>query len=158
MWKNNYSLTKSPKYGRVLNMRALHSVLNIPEYALRVLSTSGFWICKELHMVLDMPQHGSIYLSRTRICLNMSEFTLMAARHRGFIYSRTYEKSKLEKISQFSKGATFLDFIYWFYRVFGKLRQRISTQNHVFSILLNWERYYLRHIFLTVHTLEEVRR
>ena len=66
-------------------------------------------------MVLDMPQHGSIYLSRTRICLNMSEFTLMAARQRGFIYSRTYEKSKLEKISQFSKGALssilYIDFI-----------------------------------------------
>ena len=72
--------------------------------------------------------------------------------------SRTYEKYKLEKISQFLKIVTFLDFIYWFDRVFGKSRQRISTRTHAFLIILNWELYHLLHIFLTVWTLEEVKR
>ena len=74
------------------------------------------------------------------------------------LQSRTYEKYKLENISQFSRVAFFVDFIYWFDRVFGKSRQKISTQTQAFSILLNWERYLLLHIFLTVYTLEKFRQ
>ena len=69
-----------------------------------------------------------------------------------------YEKYKLGKISQLSKVASFLNFIYWFDLVFGKSRQRISTRNQAFSILLNWEQCHLLYIFLIVKTLEEVRR
>ena len=49
--------------------------------------------------------------------------------------------------------------LYFFLMEFSKkLRQRISTRAHAFSNLLNWERYHLLHIFLTVFTLEEIRR
>ena len=78
--------------------------------------------------------------------------------NRVVLWSRMYEKYKLEKISLFSKAATFLDFVYWFDQIFGKSRQRISTRTHAFSTLLNWEQYHLLHTSLTVYTLEEVRR
>ena len=58
-------------YGRVFNMRALHSILDISD----VLNMPGFWIW--LHKVLNMPQYGWIYLNKTWICLNMSEFTII---------------------------------------------------------------------------------
>ena len=45
-------ICQDSEYGRVLNMQ-------------------------ELHRVLNMPQYGWIYLSRTWICLNMSGFTIM---------------------------------------------------------------------------------
>ena len=32
--KSKFCIWQSSEYGRVLNMRALHSVLNMPEYAL----------------------------------------------------------------------------------------------------------------------------
>ena len=83
---------KYAKYGKilnvagVLNMRALHSVLNMPEYTL-----TKFWIylglnmseyrkalnIQELHRVLNTLQYGLICLNRTWICLNMSEFTII---------------------------------------------------------------------------------
>ena len=71
---------------RVLNMQALHSVLNshyMPwqrfeyisgsKYA-RILNMAGFWL--ELHRILNMPQHGWICLTWTWICLNLCEFTV----------------------------------------------------------------------------------
>ena len=89
--------------GRVLNTRALHGVLNMPRYTLtnfqyasitrhseyariyfhklrsRVLNMSGFWIWQgsEYARVLNIRQYGWICLSRTLICLNMSEFTII---------------------------------------------------------------------------------
>ena len=76
-------LWESSGYGRVLNMRALHSVLNMPEYAL-----TEFWIylgskyarilnMQELHRVLDMPQYRWVCLNGTWICLNMSIFWII---------------------------------------------------------------------------------
>ena len=80
---------QSSEYGRVLNMWALHSVLNMPEYALnKFWIYLGFYICQdseywrvlnmqELHRALNMPQYGWICQNRTWICLNISEFTII---------------------------------------------------------------------------------
>ena len=45
------------------------------------------------------------------------------------LQSRTYEKQQLEKLSQISKVATLLDFIFYFDGVFRKSRQRISRND-----------------------------
>ena len=67
-WGPKYA--KSSEYGRVLNMLALHSVLNMPEYALTELCMYlTFKICRdseygrvlnmqELHRVLNISQYG----------------------------------------------------------------------------------------------------
>ena len=68
---SKFWIWQSSAYGRVFNMRALHSILDISE----VLNMPGFWIW--LHKVLNMPQYGWIYLNKTWICLNMSEFTII---------------------------------------------------------------------------------
>ena len=71
------------EYGRVLNMQASHSVLNIPEYVM-----TEFWIylriyyvriliMQQLHRFLNMPQYGWVCLTRTWIYLSMSEFTIL---------------------------------------------------------------------------------
>ena len=69
-------------------MRVLHSLLNMPEYALTEFWISfWFWICQDsefdrvlnmqkLHRVLNMPRYDWICLNRTWICLNMSEVML----------------------------------------------------------------------------------
>ena len=69
-------------------MRALYSVLNIPEYVLTELWIClRFLLCKDcengrvvnmqkLHSVLNMPQYHWICLNRTWIFLNMSEFMI----------------------------------------------------------------------------------
>ena len=69
---------------------------------------------------------------------------------REVLESLTTKKYELEKISKFPKIAIFLGFTHLFPRIFGKSRQRISTQTHAFSILLNTERYHQLHISLTV--------
>ena len=83
-WKRQIS-----RYGRVLNMRALHSVLNMPKYAfIEFWILSWLQICQnseygrvlnmqELHRVLNRSQYVWICLKRTWISLNMSEFTIM---------------------------------------------------------------------------------
>ena len=51
---SNFWICQSSDYGRVLNIKALHSVLNMPVYALaefwmylgRFLNMPGFWIYK----------------------------------------------------------------------------------------------------------------
>ena len=80
---------QSSEYGRVLDMWVLHSVLNMPEYALKEFWIYlGFYICQdskywrvlnmqELHRALNMPQYGWICQNRTWICLNISEFTII---------------------------------------------------------------------------------
>ena len=66
-------------------MRTLHSILNMPEYAL---TDFWIWICQnsgyvrvlnmqELHRALNMPQYGWICLNRMWICLDMSESTMI---------------------------------------------------------------------------------
>ena len=72
-----------------INKWPLHSVLNIPEYALAEFCLFlRFLICQDsaygrvlnmqdLYMVLNISQYGWIYLNRTWICLNMSEFTII---------------------------------------------------------------------------------
>ena len=86
-----------PKYAKILNMakfwtwqgvnmRALHSVLNMPEHDFTELWIYlVFWICQvseygrvlnmqELRKVLNMPQYGWICLSRREYawtCLNL---------------------------------------------------------------------------------------
>ena len=77
------------EYGKVFNMRALHSVLNMPEYALtEVWIYLRFYICQdyeygralnmqELHRVLNIPQYSWACLNITWICLDMYEFTMI---------------------------------------------------------------------------------
>ena len=70
-------------------------------------------------------------------------FTYIGSRQKSIFFF-------LEKISKFPKIAIFLDFTHLFPQIFGKSRQRISTQTYAFSILLNTERYHQLHISLTV--------
>ena len=82
-------IRQNSEYDRVLNMRALRSVLNVPKYAL-----AEFWILswsqicqnsehgrvlnmQELHRVLNMSQYVWICLKRPWISLNMSEYAIM---------------------------------------------------------------------------------
>ena len=71
------------EYGRVLNIQMLHSILNMPEYASLISKyISGAKYARirymqELHRVLKKLQYGWLCLNRTRICLNMSDFTII---------------------------------------------------------------------------------
>ena len=77
---------KSSEYCKVLNIQALHSVLNMPENTLTEFWIYlGFYICQYsgcsravnmqvLHRVLIMSQCCLICLSATGIWLNMSEY------------------------------------------------------------------------------------
>ena len=83
---------QSSEYGRVLKLRALHSILNMPEYALTEFWIYlGFSMCQDSecgsqcasawllnmqkwHKIQSMPQYGWICLKRTWICMNMSIF------------------------------------------------------------------------------------
>ena len=78
----------SSEYGRVLNMPALHSVLNMPKCLDRVLNTSWvlnmpeFWIWQgsEYLRVAQGSKYATIWLnslSRTWISLNISELTII---------------------------------------------------------------------------------
>ena len=73
VWNNSkFWIWQSSEYGRVLIMWALHSVLNMPEFALTEFSIYlGFHICQNseygrvlnmqgLHRVLHMPQNSLI--------------------------------------------------------------------------------------------------
>ena len=78
---------ESSQYGKVLNMWALCSALNMAEYALTDFWIYlMFWICQdsecgrvlnmqELHRVL--PIYGCVCLNRAWISLNMSEFKII---------------------------------------------------------------------------------
>ena len=94
LYKHDSKYALGPRYAKTLNIAKSwiwqHSqyVLNMPEYALTelciswVLNMQEFWVWhgsvyREFHRVLNMPQNGWIWLTRTWICLNMSEFKVM---------------------------------------------------------------------------------
>ena len=56
---------QSSENGRVLNMRALHSILNMPEYAVNVSCSSSLYLVLNISWVLNMPgfwiRQGSEY-------------------------------------------------------------------------------------------------
>ena len=86
LYKQDSEYTSAPEYAQIRNMAefsmpALHSALNMPEYALiefyaRTLNMAGLWICKSCTgFLVNISQCGWICLNMTWISLNMSEFT-----------------------------------------------------------------------------------
>ena len=66
-------IRRNSKYGRILNMRALHYVLNLLEYA-----WTYFWICIGFYRCQDSEYARGAQSSKyVTICLNMSEFTII---------------------------------------------------------------------------------
>ena len=102
------------KYGKVLIMQVLHSVLNIPEYEYpRICLNRALNVSR----VLNMSQYGWKCLNRTWIWRNMSEFTIIdrvlnishtvhsarslynviSAITERWVYSEPCERSKIER-------------------------------------------------------------
>ena len=76
---------QSSEYCRVLNMQALHSNLNMPDYTLisldsilntRILTMARFWISKK-NRIQNILQYDWKCLNRKWICLTMSRFTII---------------------------------------------------------------------------------
>ena len=109
---------QSPEYCRVFNIRALHSNLNIANYALTEFCIYlRFSICQyseygsvlniqRIRRVLHMPQDDWIFLNKTWICLNMSEFTII---DRALNMSNTIqsERSPYKLMSSYWKMGVF---------------------------------------------------
>ena len=79
-----------------------------------------------------------------------NKIVFIAARQGGFIVPYVWEIVARKNLTIF-EGCHFPRFYNWFDWVSWKSRQRISIRTHAFLILLNWERYHLLHISLTVH-------
>ena len=131
----------------------------IPPLSCFINNHYGFW-----KLIFGVQAKSRIKLKKVFIilkCISISfllawrESLYLLPPERVALQFRTCEKHKLENISQFLKVVTFLDFIYWFDWVFGKSRQRISTR---LFYLVKLETLSLAAHFLTVCTLEEVRR
>ena len=102
----------------------------------------------------------TLFWSSSQILIKTSKrgltLFLIVSRQGDFIVLYVWEIVVRKNLTNF-EGWHFTRFIFWFDGDFRKLRQRISTQAHAFSNLLNWERYHLLPIFLIVFRLEEVR-
>ena len=102
----------------------------------------------------------TLFWSSSQILIKTSKRGLtlfLIVSHQGdFIVLYVWEIVVRKNLTNF-EGWHFTRFIFWSDGDFRKLRQRISTQAHAFSNLLNWERYHLLPIFLIVFRLEEVR-